>query len=165
MSAIWKYELGDPKVPQVVRLRMPRGAVILSAGIQDVNAVVWVLVRPEAPSCTRKICLRYTGEVDRAGVVGQFVATLQSMDGGEIVASHVFDLGEGPDSKTLDAGADIMEIETHRRLTAALELCEAVLRTPVETREVLRLKLLTYETPTHARSALRDLAHALRWDL
>lgn len=90
--AIWKFAL-----PMRGRraIQMPRGAVLLSVGVQGFheNPVIWARCRSDAaaPRVSRMLSVRVTGG-SCPSEVGVFVGTFQ-INRGEYVG-HVFDLGE-----------------------------------------------------------------------
>lgn len=88
-KTIWKFPFGVAD-SQVVML--PKGAKILSAGVQNETPVLWAMVDPEAEKVPRTILLRGTGHPAREAVDARFIDTI-FMVGGAIVF-HVFELEE-----------------------------------------------------------------------
>ena len=90
---IWKFDLHLEGVAPVL---MPRGAVLLSIGVQHRGGidvpVVWAHCDALAPVMRRVLAVRLTGGV--APEAGGYVGTFQLVDG--VFVGHVFDLGEEP---------------------------------------------------------------------
>lgn len=85
-SVIWKFPVHDYSALHV----LPRGAQVLSAGVQGDEIVVWILCDPSAPSVPRLLGTCRTGgalPVD----LDLFIGTVR-MDNGLVF--HVFDGGE-----------------------------------------------------------------------
>lgn len=64
-SRLWKYPIvnsGDVPSPGTCNIKIPRGATILSVGI-DIpgNVCLWALVDPTRIVSTRNIAIEYTG--------------------------------------------------------------------------------------------------------
>ena len=84
-KVVWKFSLlaqGEQAV------KMPKGAEVLSAGIQREEAVIWALVDEKSPDTCHTIYIRGTGHAF-TGKEGRFIGTLTLM-GGTLVY-HVFD--------------------------------------------------------------------------
>ena len=86
---IWKFPfpLGD-----AVTVRIPAGARLLSAQVQNGTPCVWALVQPDAGLVDRTLYIRGTGHSASGMAVLPFVDTFQ-LRGGDLVF-HVFDGGE-----------------------------------------------------------------------
>lgn len=82
---IWKWQLS---VDDTQNIKMPKGARILSVGVQHGNPVIWALVNPNAKHEPRTIYTRGTGRpaLDVAGKY--YVGTYQLVNGNFI--GHVF---------------------------------------------------------------------------
>jgi hypothetical protein len=87
---IWKYPL--PVREDVYNLQMPKGAKILSCGVQNGRCHLWVLVDPEAPKVNRVIHRYGTGwdQVPEDGT--NFIGTCITEIG--MFVWHFFDRGE-----------------------------------------------------------------------
>ena len=90
---IWKFDL---PLRGAVTFQIPRGAVVLSVGVQRRASVevpvVWVCCRPDAPLVARKMSIRVTGGTVPSDDGGLFVGTFQIHEGEYV--GHVFDMGE-----------------------------------------------------------------------
>lgn len=86
-TKIFKYRVSDIETP----LQMPRGAIVLSAGVQGTAIMVWAKVDPEAELVTHKIHVYGTGhEIANSNPELSFIGTV-FMD---VFVFHVFDAGE-----------------------------------------------------------------------
>jgi hypothetical protein len=85
MCRIWKYVLAITDEQQIV---MPRGAKLLSVGIQDEILCLWAYVRNENNFVAREIRIVGTGHPCDAGSAN-FVGT--AIDDRNGLAWHVFD--------------------------------------------------------------------------
>lgn len=83
---IWKYDL----VVGSNFIRMPVGADILSAGIQDNRVTIWAQVDPEAERYLRSVRVFGTGWELPPAANDNFVGTVVVQDGS---AWHVYDMG------------------------------------------------------------------------
>ncbi len=91
---IWKFEISVEDKPTVM---IPKGAKILSVGIQEENYIgyqpimLWALVDPESEPCPRRFMIYGTGhEVNHDLIQHQdFIGTVQQ---GPLVW-HIFDGG------------------------------------------------------------------------
>ena len=89
MRSIWKFKLN----PAEQFVHMPRGARVLSAGVQGNDICVWAVVDPEAEKCLRAIKVYPTGS---------FMPPADNIDSAVFVGTvflgwlvfHVFDSGE-----------------------------------------------------------------------
>lgn len=74
-KTIWKFELPCDNNPIVVE--MPKGAEVLSAGVQDDEIVIWALVSPGRELTQRKFAVFGTGhEVTEDVSAGGLVNTV-----------------------------------------------------------------------------------------
>jgi hypothetical protein len=94
MKVIWKFFLEPDAIDGI---EMPRGAEILSVGVQHGGPKLWAICDDRAPTAKRRISVVGTGH----GMTGrgladvsaaEFIGTFQ-LQGGALVF-HVFDLGE-----------------------------------------------------------------------
>jgi hypothetical protein len=88
---IWKYPL-EVETTNVVL--MPKGAEILSVGLQDNKPVVWALVNPDEEDKEPKVLEMFgTGESIPydMGVNRRFLGTLQPIENGYEFAFHLFE--------------------------------------------------------------------------
>lgn len=105
MKTIWKFKLNFSE-GDISEIGMPRGAVIISAGVQgERDIMVWALVDSDALLVARRLVVHGTGhpvlkevtETFTAGIQGQPVEVLFSFINtvfmGPLVF-HIFDLGE-----------------------------------------------------------------------
>lgn len=99
MKRVFKYELcritevhGGVSSPDEVTVRLPRGAVVRSAGNQRDTLVVWAEVDPDALKYPRRFKLVKTGEEIGQRINYVFIGTVLFFDGEYVV--HVYDLGE-----------------------------------------------------------------------
>lgn len=85
MKTVWKYPLPDGPWSDIA---MPRGARILSVGLQDSNGVLWVEADPAVPFETRTFATYLTGDTlaDKPHI---YLATLQYPTG---FVLHVYEL-------------------------------------------------------------------------
>jgi hypothetical protein len=90
MRAVWKYAIQ----PDDFAVDMPRGARILSVGVQQGDAVFWALVDPEAPRAARRMRTVGTGHShpDEFWQGWRFVGTVGPLHGA--LWFHLFDGGE-----------------------------------------------------------------------
>jgi len=65
MREVWKYKIRILNELQTIRI--PKGATVLSVGVQDTSAVMWAEVDPEAEEESRYFLLYGTGEDLRTG--------------------------------------------------------------------------------------------------
>jgi hypothetical protein len=86
MKTIWKFQV----LPNE-NVSMPKGATILSAGVQGEDIFIWALVDPDAPRLDRLISVYGTGHTI-LGDPGAFIGSVM-MHGGTFVF-HVFDAGQ-----------------------------------------------------------------------
>jgi len=84
MTVIYKYGIGPN---YGFEIPMPRGAKVLTAGMQQGNYYIWALVDPTRDMCKHEFMIYGTGWDN---VEGEFVGTV--FDGSFVW--HVFDLGE-----------------------------------------------------------------------
>ena len=60
---IWKFVLvPDPQGDMLARVKMPKGARVISVGCQDKDLIAWARVDPEAPQEERKLWCLFTGQ-------------------------------------------------------------------------------------------------------
>ncbi len=92
MKTVWKFEL-TPLRSDEVEVKMPGGARLLGAGVQDQRFFVWAVVDPEVPVIVRKFVIHGTGHpmIPEAA----FASLVDIVFMGPLVF-HVFDLGEKP---------------------------------------------------------------------
>ncbi|KKK61113.1 hypothetical protein LCGC14_3017550, partial [marine sediment metagenome] len=91
MRKIWKFTLPVTDHPIVL---MPKGAKVLSAGVQHGDVQVWALVDPEAPKESRRFRVAGTGHPLEDEVVSlRFIDTVQML-GGSLIW-HIFEYMEG----------------------------------------------------------------------
>lgn len=87
-SVIWKYSLAGASIHE---LAIPAGARVLSVQHQRDVPVMWVLLRPDAPTVTRKFRVFGTGEtIDLPVSRLQHLGTVQEW-GGTLIW-HVFEV-------------------------------------------------------------------------
>lgn len=87
-KVVYKYALTSWTVFREV----PRGACVLSAGVQGDSVVVWLLVDPDERPVSRALAYFATGyELSDLFEDAQFVGTVQLANG---LVWHVFDGGE-----------------------------------------------------------------------
>ena len=91
---IWKFEIKLDNHS----IEMPKGARILSVGVQDhlsESIMIWAMVDPEAPSCRRVFAICRTGHsiFPQAPVWQNKLSFLGTVQQGPLVW-HVFDGGE-----------------------------------------------------------------------
>lgn len=87
MTMIWKFTV---PVHDEFTIEMPRGAQVLSVGVQYDDIVMWVKVNPEAPMVKKVFYLRGTGHlilIEDSHI--RFIGTVQ-MAGGTLIW-HVFE--------------------------------------------------------------------------
>ena len=92
LRQIWKFEQdGRHLVTGPMVIVMPKGAEILSAGVQRSDTlVVWAMVDPSAEQVEHKIFVVWTGwDVDVRGL-GRFIDTVHAIG----LVWHIFDVGE-----------------------------------------------------------------------
>lgn len=90
---IWKFPL---QLLAVQTVQMPRGSKIIHVDFQDGGVMLWALVDPDKPHCSRRIDIAGTGHTLRhptitEGVRDHIGSVLQNE--GQFVW-HVFDIGE-----------------------------------------------------------------------
>ncbi len=85
MKTIYKYRIGPA---YGFEIEMPRGAKILSAGMQQGHFCIWALVDTDEEMCKHEFMIYGTGWDN---VEGEFIGTVFEGDG---FVWHVFDLGE-----------------------------------------------------------------------
>jgi hypothetical protein len=90
---VWKFTIGAGTGQQ--RIKMPKGAKLLTVQVQNGVPVLWALCAEEAPLVDRKLWAYGTG--DALPRACPYVATLQI--GAAVL--HFFDLGESPLHTTL----------------------------------------------------------------
>ena len=90
MTTIWKFEL-DVTQGDRVCISIPKGAVVLSAGVQGRNFMVWAIVDPAAPKVNRNFSVHGTGHSVPAEI--EWSAFINTVFMGPLVF-HIFDLGE-----------------------------------------------------------------------
>lgn len=86
MSQVYKYEVPFV-VAELVSVRMPRGAKVLTLQVQSSKLMCWAIVNPDAPLARHDFLCVGTGNGEPSGV---YVATIQK----ETCEWHFFDLGE-----------------------------------------------------------------------
>jgi hypothetical protein len=81
-KTIWKFKLADSlyNLDDVIEIRAPQRANVISVGIQHGKYVVWAEVYPRRPLTTTKIFVRGTGH-PFSGEENRFLGTLQALDG------------------------------------------------------------------------------------
>ncbi|HTE62790.1 MAG TPA: hypothetical protein VK631_20715 [Solirubrobacteraceae bacterium] len=85
---MWKFELR----PWSIFIDMPKGAELLSVGVQGETAVVWALCDPDAAKVSRLVAAHPTGPALPPALRGaSYVGTVTVEDG---IVLHVFDGGE-----------------------------------------------------------------------
>lgn len=84
MRIIWKFTIEDPHAP----LRMPAGAVILTAQVQHGAVVLWAEVDPSAPKVERAMFVVPTGGPCPTTAEALYVGTVQ-IRGGSLVF-HIY---------------------------------------------------------------------------
>lgn len=82
-STVWKFPLTASRAAP----RMPAGARIIAAAIQNDQAVVWAIVNPDAPQRPRPITAINTGD-PLPEPCGPYIATITTRSG---VVWHLFD--------------------------------------------------------------------------
>lgn len=87
---IWKFTLS---ITDTQKLRMPKGAKVLTVQNQRGNPVLWAMVDDTAPFETRTFATYGTGITIPGDEIGQYVGTYQSREGEWVF--HVFELGRG----------------------------------------------------------------------
>ena len=90
MKTIWKFEL-DIAPGDRICVSMPKGAVVLSAGVKGHNFMIWAIVDPAAPKVNRNFSVHGTGHPIPAEV--EWSAFINTVFMGTFVF-HVFDMGE-----------------------------------------------------------------------
>ena len=93
MKEIWKFTLPVTDYPVV---SMPKGARVLSVGVQHGEVQVWALVDPEAPTELRRFMKIDTGQCMTEPCVERirFIGTVQMGD----LVWHIFDTQEAEGS-------------------------------------------------------------------
>ena len=88
---IWKFEQHVLSTG-ICWITMPKGAEILSVGIQQYSGVpaIWAMVDPEAPKVEHMIFIAWTGIDIAFEGLGRFIDTLQYSG----LVWHIFDVGE-----------------------------------------------------------------------
>lgn len=93
---IFKYPI-DPVLGDLLTVRMPRGAQVLTVQVQYGTPCLWALVDPEAPHEIRTFATYGTGrpmQVPGNHNGAKYIGTYQ-VEGGALVF-HVFELGVAP---------------------------------------------------------------------
>lgn len=150
MRAVWKFAI----LPDEFRISMPRGALILSVGVQNGAPVFWALVDPDAPKVDRRLMTVGTGHAHpdefwkgwrSIGVVGPLHGALwfHLFDGGEPVTEltdvDVTHVSIGKDGKLGIGGVVRESREVHqfpgldlvaRATFRTFEKCHAVVTQP-----------------------------------
>ena len=83
-AEVWKYDVE----PDEFELMMPRGAKVLSVGVQQNRVQMWALVDPDEPMVQHRFRLAGTGHQIKDPDELRFVGTFQ-MHGGALVF-HLF---------------------------------------------------------------------------
>lgn len=84
------------------RIVMPKGAVVLSAGLQQQGVVIWVKCDPDGVVVPHEVLIIATGDRfppgvnDRARFLTTLPVRMKTRQGVGEVIIHVFDLGETP---------------------------------------------------------------------
>ena len=89
MKTIWKYEF---RVGDEQEVWLPKGAKILTVGVQAERPVLWALVDPKEPDEAVRIQMRGTGHPADGLEKARHLGTI-FMHGGRLVF-HVFEGGE-----------------------------------------------------------------------
>lgn len=85
MKTIWKFSLKDGGL-----LKMPRGAEVLSVGMQNDEIMLWASVNAEAPRETRIFSIEGTGWCRREDIRSKFIGTVMTAD--HRFVWHVFEV-------------------------------------------------------------------------
>lgn len=91
MISIYKYPFPDDASCDHVNIVMPKGARILSVGIQARRICLWALVNTTEPTETRRFRIALTGDNAMGVINATFLGHVTVGD----YELHVFDLG-GP---------------------------------------------------------------------
>lgn len=74
MLTIYKYQF---VIADKVIIKMPEGAKILSADIQNNTPTIWALVRTDGPVIERAFTIYGTGEEMNEWLLGEHIGTIQ----------------------------------------------------------------------------------------
>ena len=88
-TAVWKFPV---EAFDIAEVRMPQGAKILTAQVQNGGLQVWAQCDPEAPLVTRYIGVAGTGHPRDDLNDATYIGTVQLFTGQLVF--HVFDMGE-----------------------------------------------------------------------
>ena len=86
---IWKYQI---EINDVVSIRMPQRAKILTVQTQYGHPCIWALVDPQMPDAVRLIQIAGTGHDLSKRSLGEYIGAFQIEDGQLVF--HAFDAGE-----------------------------------------------------------------------
>ena len=86
-TTIWKFPL---EITDDQSIAMPKGAILLSAMMQNGVLTLWALVQPSQPTVNRRVYVFGTGHPIPADLALEHVATLPDRQ----FIWHVFDGGE-----------------------------------------------------------------------
>lgn len=91
MKSIWKYPL---PVTDVVSIRMPVGAVVLTVQLRWTQVCLWAMVDTDAPTMeTRRFRVFGTDHPVEGVEADGYIGTVQQMDGAMVW--HVFEVRGG----------------------------------------------------------------------
>ena len=82
---VWKYEL---EIDDYIEIKMPIEAQVLYFDVQNEKPCIWVKVRPDYPTETRRFRFAGTGHPLDPKDVGEYIGSCQMM-GGRLVW-HLF---------------------------------------------------------------------------
>ena len=92
MKTVWKFEL---PVTGLLTVAMPRGAHVLSAGVQGDTIVVWALIDPDAFIVEHLFAVKGTGfDITPEIEQGDFIGTVFRSQHGVPLVWHIFSLGD-----------------------------------------------------------------------
>lgn len=85
---VWKFPL-TPSLQDHIKIRMPKGAEILTFQVQNHIPCIWALVYPDAPLVERRFWFVGTGHPLKEVSKTTYIGTIQLEDGALIF--HLFE--------------------------------------------------------------------------